>query len=487
MTENEDMIECEACSAEVDADDAYLTQHNRHVCSDCVRVCEYCETVGDENDDWTTVGHEIWCNDCAMNHAYYCDGCNEYVTDGVVTTNDTGLSYCEDCDGHLYYCEECDEYFDNDTCDYHDNSANVHNYSYRPEPIFHTTSDNERLFFGFELEMEFNDSSILREAAEYASEKLDGSAYLKDDGSLNIGFELVTHPMSFDYLMDEAEDVWQVIETLNKTYSARSYHTDTCGFHIHISRTGFNGGSHMHRFLNLVYSNDYLFSKLAGRKSDRWAKFDDVNVTKRIPVYHPDDPERQIGWDRVVVGRSFKEKLSDHHNDRYSAVNTNNEATLELRIFKGTLSQTALAAHIQLAHAAVEYTRTLSVSDVRNGALQPLAFLDYIASHADIYADLQQRIEHKQVRENAMPTPKPEIDKERVAKAEEYERREMQRMREEHEQWQRRRAAAVASQDEQIQEALRMASERASAYIDMTTEYIGSSSFTGTATFEVRP
>jgi len=467
MNEN-DMIACDACSDHIDSDDAHVTYDDRHICSDCVRVCERCDMVGEEMDDWNIVnGHELWCQLCTENHAYYCDGCNEYGTDYVTYTSDSGLSYCDGCDGHLTHCEECDEYYEG-TCDYHDMSDEVHNYSYRPDPVFHTTSDSERLFFGFELEMEFNGSSVLREAAQYASHKLEGSAYLKEDGSLDTGFELVTHPMSFDYLMTEADDLWNVVEELNKTYGARSYNTSTCGFHIHISRSGFNGGAHMHRFLNLVYSNEFLFSKLAGRKSDRWAKFDDVRQVRNVLVENEDG---STSWKRVDLGRSFKDKLQvGRETDRYSAVNTQNRETLELRIFKGTLSQTALAAHIQLAHAAVEYTRTLSVLDIRNGALSAENFIGYILSK-DYYNDLVQRIEHKQLVTVYMPMSKPvpdvpadEVDR-LIRRSDELERAEYERRQAE---WEAQRAR----QREEMQRALDMALEREQANESFTAEYI---------------
>jgi hypothetical protein len=242
--------------------------------------------------------------------------------------------------------------------------------------------------------MEFSGYSDRRYAAEYASTALQGSAYLKEDGSLDTGFELVTNPMSFDYLMNEADDLWKVIEQLKNRFTARSYNTSTCGFHIHVSRTGFNGGSHMHRFLNLIYSNEFLFSKLAGRKSERWAKFDDVNGEQ--VEWERDKNGNRTGRYKIIRGRQFKRKL-DGSSDRYSAVNTLNEATLELRIFKGTMSKTALLAHIQLAHASVEYTRGLSVADVRNDALHADNFIRYIQDHAEIYPDLLQRLESKEL------------------------------------------------------------------------------------------
>lgn len=389
MTENEDAtaIECAVCGSATDAESAYEVTHGTDmVCSDCVRVCERCNDVGTENDCWNTVDDcEMWCESCVDYSASWCESCESYNTDGSIYIEDRGCYWCPNCaDNNAHYCDECDNYFESgcDNC----TSRVIHDYSYRPDPIFHSTDKNERLFFGLEIEMESR--SNYNDASEYAYQ-LEGMdlAYLKHDGSLNNGFELVTHPMSHDFYKNEAHDLYRVLQGLRDTYGVRSWSTGTCGVHIHISRTGFNGGPHMHRFLNLIYSNQEFYEALAGRSSSRWAKFDDVqrggNLTQNDDgfIY------------RTGMYRSFKEKINDgRHSDRYSAVNTQNANTLEMRIFRGTTKPEAIKAHLDLAHASVEYTRVMSVQQVREGALSAQSFINYIESHADLYPELNERM-----------------------------------------------------------------------------------------------
>lgn len=386
-----------------DSNDATdMTANGEPICSDCIISCDECGDIGTENDNWYAVDHNRWCEGCTGDaNPYYCDRCEEYSSDYGYYIQDLGVNWCDHCTSYYAnWCDVCEHYTDDD-CEECDGDTQggvrvVHDYSYRPDPVFHTTGNNERLFFGFELEMELDGRRS--DAALYAYNAIepDDYAYLKNDGSLEDGFELVTHPMSFDFLMDNeaSKEVWDTIATLRTRYGARSYNTRTCGFHIHISRTGFNGGAHMHRFLNLVYSNEYLFSKLAGRKSDQWAKFDDVKQVRHERVH--DDEGNFMGYTSIDLGRSFKFKLSQgEDSDRYSAVNTRNRHTLEMRIFKGTMDTNALKAHIQLAHASVEYTRNLSVQQVRNDALSASAFIEYVKDHANIYAELLQRMAHK--------------------------------------------------------------------------------------------
>ena len=371
------------------------TYDNQPICDDCAWVCDSCGDIGDvDRDSMRVVDDDYnWCADC-IDSAYYCERHEEYSSEGGYYIGDRDEYWCEHCANNwANWCDTCDQYFEDgcDTCneDTYQGQRVIHDYSYRPDAVFHCVKDNERLFFGFELEMEFD--SDRGEAAAYAFNKLepDNWAYLKNDGSLDNGFELVTHPMSFDFLMedDNAQEVWDTIYALREEHGAKSYNTRTCGFHIHISRTGFRGGAHMHRFLNLVYSNPKLYQKLAGRSSDQWAKFDDV-----YRRYY----DENAGQYKLM--KSFKQKLSQfRESDRYSAVNTLNPHTFEMRIFKGTLSIPALKAHIQLAHASVEYTRDLSVQQVSMGALSQNNFLAYIYANMDIYPELVARIEHKQI------------------------------------------------------------------------------------------
>jgi len=228
----------------------------------------------------------------------------------------------------------------------------------------------------------------INEASEYAYqlEALE-LAYLKHDGSISNGFELVTHPMSHDFYKNQATELFDVLEGLRSNYNASSWGTNRCGVHIHISRTGFNGGAHMHRFLNLIYSNQDFYEALAGRSSSRWAKFDDV---ERGGGLAEDENGRLY---RTKAYRSFKDKInSGRHTDRYSAVNTQNHATLEMRIFRGTTKGMTIKSHIDLAHASVEYTRIMSISQVKEGSLTTDSFMKYIESHADLYPELNERM-----------------------------------------------------------------------------------------------
>jgi hypothetical protein len=391
-------VPCVVCNTSVDKDDVCTTSYSDYVCNECVQICDRCDDVGSVNDNFHTVdGDWLWCESCVDRRAYFCNECNEYNSDGSIYIQDRGENWCNICaDNGAQWCEDCDAYFA-DGCDSCSENTDefgrriIHDYSYRPDAIFHSTDKNERLYFGIEVEVE--DPRNLSESAGYAH-RLEGMelAYLKHDGSLSCGYEIVTHPMSHDYYKNEASDLWDTLEHLRTHYKVKSWDTSTCGLHIHISRTGFNGGGHMHRFLNLIYSNQDFYQRLAGREESRWATFDDIMSMEIVRDAYGNRVTDDDGFTLHKTKRSIASKLQSYSTERYSAVNTRNRETLEIRIFKGTVNTNTIKSHIDLAHASVEYTRNLTVRDVREGALAWVKFADYILAHADLYPELNERI-----------------------------------------------------------------------------------------------
>lgn len=391
-------IQCATCDTEIDKGDVIIDDSGNALCQDCFRICDRCESTGPVDDEWNTIdGTYMWCGNCTDYNARYCDSCQEYTTEYVVEIEDRSGHFCENCAGDAMFCENCELYY-MDGCDrgcdgdFEDNSRVIHDYSYRPDAIFHSTESGERLYFGIEIEVETPRNR--QEASTYAQrlEPLE-LAYLKNDGSLSCGFEIVTHPMSHDFYKNQADELWQTLEKLRTEYKVKAWDAGTAGMHIHISRTGFSSGAHMHRFLNLVYSNQPFYEALAGRESERWAKFTDIVETRYV---RDENGERMTDEDGIYLHkrtRSFMGKIKDGRNsDRYSAVNMQNRETLEMRIFRSSVNSDTVKSQLDLAHASVEYTRTLSVKQVIDGALTQSAFIQYISENESLYPQLIARI-----------------------------------------------------------------------------------------------
>jgi len=110
----------------------------------------------------------------------------------------------------------------------------IHDY-YRPSPCFWGDGP---FYFGVELEIDEagEDSDTARRLLAIANQG-QPQLYCKHDGSLDDGFELVTHPMSLSY--HRTEMPWEALlrETVRMGYL--SHQSGTCGLHIHVSRETF--------------------------------------------------------------------------------------------------------------------------------------------------------------------------------------------------------------------------------------------------------
>jgi len=381
VIEDDEVIVCTDCSVKV-GDDNYITVDGSNICADCMQICGRCEDVFSQNETFYGIDGDwaFWCTDCADEYSSWCDHCEYRHTGDSNYVTDRNTYICENCVENYEWCDNCDE-LNRDGCERcdSDNERVIHDYSYRPDPIFHGEGP---LYFGIEIETEAprGDRNTMNEAARYAYTLEENNlAYLKSDGSLQCGFEIVTHPMTHDFYKNQAHQLWSTIAFLRDEMKMRAWGTGTCGLHIHISRAGFNNGSHMHRFLQLIYGNQEFYARLAGRESSRWATFEDV---------------QRYDTEKDKLYKSFKDKIErGDRTNRYSAVNTQNRHTLEMRIFRGTVNGDTIKSALDLAHASVEYTRRLSVSEVRNGALERMNFVQYIYDNKDIYSHLLTRLD----------------------------------------------------------------------------------------------
>jgi hypothetical protein len=383
--------QCVVCDGQYEEDELSTDNDGDWICSDCIRTCERCEWVGSHQSDWYTVDDYSWCEGCWEDHSWTCRRC-DYCYDGdrigynTVFGESWREDWCEHCiSDNAHYCDNCDEYSSDDyegcmRCgDNEDSRGVVHAYSHKPNPIFHGSEPNN-LYMGFELETELNNTTSggYREAVALVKPlEESGVCYLKSDSSIcGTGFEIVTHPHTLS-AYEQANELWDYIEKLRTDYKARSWDTDSCGLHVHVSRSAFKSGAHTHRFLSLIYRNPKEMMKLAGRKNSRYAQFSDV--------YKPDEwgiPRFDLR--DKIHGRNFTE--------RYSAVNTNNDYTLELRFFRGNMKREGIMSALELCHASVEYTRDLSVSDVKLGMLKWEWFADWVEVNNGIYPNLYLRM-----------------------------------------------------------------------------------------------
>lgn len=318
------------------------------------------ETLRDGHE---TNSGEFVCDECG----FQCDACHDWHFSSWGA---------EDCCNPDRQCDECGDYSETEEmAEMCCGGRWVHDYSYTPSLQFFSGEDTVRryatngvLYLGMELETE-NAMDHMDQFYADASEDYGDPHFVwaKRDGSLGErGVEFVTMPATLDAFRTHFP--FRALERLNAN-GARSFHTGTCGMHIHVSRSGFVDAPHVWRFVKLQTWNVPMCEMVAQRPSCSWARWTSNGSIEDSDESLPD----------VIKG-----KASNH--ERYVALNFQNSETIELRYFRGNLRTDAIVARLEFVHAMWEYTRGLSVRDVRAGALKAEPFMAWTRANIDQYA-----------------------------------------------------------------------------------------------------
>lgn len=248
----------------------------------------------------------------------------------------------------------------------------IYRYSYKPEPEIGYKNDREsreHLTFGVELECEpRNDGGNVRMDAYALSDRIDeipgGRTYCKSDGSLSNGVEIVSHPGTLAHHMYVMH--WRQIQRTCEKAGFRSHDAANSGLHVHVGRAQL-GSTDAERddvtrkvqVLFALYTAELTrFSRRRRSCLEQWAPIDRLGVTPD-DIRHVSSGAQLASWAhaRVPAYRS-------NHNDRYTAVNVTNSATVEIRIFRGTLKRDTLIAAIQLVSNVFEYAMAHDWADI---------------------------------------------------------------------------------------------------------------------------
>ena len=366
------------CIEDIDSSDA-IEVNGDYYCDSCASFCEDCQEAYLPDGGWRA--NNSYCDSCMENY-YHCDNCGHLVHSDDTHSVSSDI-WCDGCLQDAHYCEGCDEYYRN-PCRSCNGSEFLDDYSWKPEPDFFTQPNSleaysrydlrtlgltSEMFYGLEIEIESRDGDI-KEGLRLASEHFGPVAYFKRDGSLENGFEIVTHPMSYEFAVSVD---WTILKRL-ASMGFRSWDTKTCGIHIHISRKGFKDRSHLWRFAYLINTSERQCVAIAGRSSLQWSTFA--------------GQKEKAG--KVILGK-------DYNPDRYTAVNLCNRETVEIRMFKGTLKPERVLADIQFIASIVEYTRDVTIPDITVGALTWDTYRIFMDENQEKYKHIHNLMVEKEV------------------------------------------------------------------------------------------
>lgn len=358
----EDVKEVCVCCEESFNEDTMTHTDDGLVCDTCLQSYIYCEDCNDwyeESEMNSVIGDKWVCDKCLRINYRKCNDCGEYF-DSCYDYGDDYINLCQSCYENDYFtCGDCgcvshmDNAYSNNNgvycegCYEPDDNDDIHDYSYKPEPIFHGNESNP-IYMGFELEVdEGGKSEAYTVNCELNSES--EYAYCKKDCSLYNGFEIVTHPCTLNYHKSIS---WDQVLTYLKNHGYKSHDTSTCGLHVHIDRIAF-GDDDTEQDLNIMkllfivekyWDNFVKFSRRTEAKLNEWAArytYDETNETIRDLLN--------------------KAKCAG----RYQAVNLENYNTIEIRIFRGTLNYVTLFAALELCEALTKIVNELNIDEVR--------------------------------------------------------------------------------------------------------------------------
>ena len=330
----------------------------------------------------------------------YCDRCEyEFERAGQINHlhGDSGNQYCDDC-----YETELEEARESE---YQNESTGIYSYSYKPNTVFYnsdgTFSDRHRpidgvyeLMMGIELETELVEGDYIHAGAQYINSVSDGLIYLKEDCSISHGFEIVSHPMTLNYLQNHAKRYEQSLDFLRKN-GYRAWKTSTCGLHIHVSKKSFVDAKHEMKFLYFIFRNKKALVKFVGRQSS-YSRFDLDSFLGNGPGR--DDFNKPTVMEVVKGVRKNGDYVPGAY-ERNLAVNRSNEYTHELRIFRPSLRFTTVLAYTEFVHCLFSYAQVMTANDaLKNNALTSFApLLDYAKTQGDLYQNFITRAINRNV------------------------------------------------------------------------------------------
>lgn len=320
---------CEDCN-EYHYDDnmVYIEDVHTYVCESCARNGDYfkCHDCG----NWYTTeytnscynGDFYVCNRCVDNYTYV-ECCDTYIGDGYACYNEE-----DDC----YYCEE--HYHENrDICDYHGFN------NWQKQTL---ENENPPYCIGFELEIEnthhnYDNSELARFV------KNTYPVICSRDGSIDYGFEIVSHPLSYNYIVENQDKLKTMLSGLQEK-GCESHNPGTCGLHFHVTHP--HDDDIIDRIILIMetYKQELItFSRRTSGQIEQWCKFlSDIKEGEDCKSLYFIKKNKEI-------------------STRYMALNLTNYNTIEFRLFRGTLNFDTFMASVELVNNIVTLCSNLDI------------------------------------------------------------------------------------------------------------------------------
>jgi len=227
----------------------------------------------------------------------------------------------------------------------------INSYSYKPAPNFHHVNTqryrSDRLYYGVEWEINVKsdfDSEKKKKGADLIKMADKKFLYIKSDSSIDRGFEMVTHPFTWEWFKTNRELFKRMC-----TYMTENgmYPNTSTGIHVHMSRDAFNTFQ-LYKFIKMIYNpkhRTFMTDYVAHRQSS-YAR------------YAEDD------WNHAARMSKDKINLSQVRNSAINLTSGDRQPTIELRIFASTTAYDRFSSYIEFLQSMYEYTADCTMNMV---------------------------------------------------------------------------------------------------------------------------
>jgi hypothetical protein len=166
--------------------------------------------------------------------------------------------------------------------------------------------------------------------------------YCKEDGSIDCGFEIVTHPFSMSWF--RGHQGISAFKRLQSIPEIDGYHLGTCGQHVHVSRNTFEPHEIYNLQLLFEINSDviYTLSRRTPRSFNEWSGINrSTHETKLQLAQHPGGPR--------------------------GALNLSNSHTMEIRIFRSSTRFPVIAANLEACELLCNAAQQLTRDEIQRG------------------------------------------------------------------------------------------------------------------------
>lgn len=261
-----------------------------------------------------------------------------------------GKCYCEECVQNIPLCDKCgnatEELFDTidgKLCARCIGSYNQHSYDYSPTwKHRYVNEDDHSLLIGAEIEI---DNGRYKDATrKKITEVMGQSCVYENDGSLDDGIEIVTHPFSFNFWENKVEYISRMFDVAQSN-GWKSHDTRTCGLHLHVNK---NDLSTEERSTDDVIDNILLITETFMNELIKFSRRHETHYAKFL---------QDIVSERRDIAMSYIRRNKDSGREKYRALNIDHRNTIEFRMFRGTLNIKTFMATIELVNNIVEIAK----------------------------------------------------------------------------------------------------------------------------------